>query len=139
MEEKMNFKKLPDTLQQSTSQRIIGAIVSIFPIREVHEKALRIILFAIEEGLGCKDTATAISLTIAESTDISHDMFLVIKDLTGNPYFHPTSEISSLIEDYFEQVGDKFDSPEDIELYGELITDLDSPSQLEEDLSHRTI
>lgn len=127
----MDIFDLSQVYKQMASKKIIE---SILWSDEKDKLALQIILFATEDGLSCKDTATAIASTIKESTDINQDMFLIIKDLVNNLYFHPTPEISALIENYFEQVGDKFNSSENIELYGELISELDSSNQLEENL-----
>lgn len=122
-------------LKQPASIKICTTLSLLDNTDYINWSGLRVILFATEEGLGCRETAEAISLTLTESTDttFNHDMLLIIKDLTGNMYFHPTPEISALIEDYFEQIGDKFNSPEDIELYEELISDSDISNQSEED------
>ena len=95
-------------LKQPSSIAIADTVLSLPNQHIIDKEALKIILFATEEGLGCKDTATAISLTIEESDDINRDMFLIIRDLTGNIYFYSTPEISGLIETYFEKVGSKF-------------------------------
>lgn len=124
-------------LKQPASKKIADAII-LSDNQDIDWVALRIIFFATEEGLGCRETAEKIALTIGDLSDINRDMFLIIKDLVNNSYFHPTPEISALIDTYFKQVGDKFNSPEDTELYGELITD-SFDSLLAEENTHEPI
>ena len=89
------------------SKKIIDFVMPL-PENQVDEDALKIILFATEHGLGCRETAEAIADNIEKSTDIKLDFFFTIQDLMLDPYFHPTMEIFVLAEAYLERVKNVF-------------------------------
>jgi len=101
-----------ESYRQPASLKIIRAILPK-KNEEVSEDALKIILFATEYGLGCRETAEAIADNIEKSTDIKLDFFFTIQDLMLDPYFHPTIEMHALTEAYLERVKNDFLTQED--------------------------
>lgn len=98
-----------ENYRRISSKRIISAILPLSE-KEIDEDALEIILFATENGLGCRKTAEMIAEAVEFSTDIPKTFFSIIEGLFLNEYFIPTEEITSAIETYFKRATPLFAS-----------------------------
>lgn len=98
-----------ENCRQTASKRIINTILPLSE-KEVDEEALQIILFATENGLGCRKTAEIIAETIEVSANMPKTFFSIIKELSLSDYFMPSDKIAADIEIYLKRATSLFPS-----------------------------